>query len=350
MKYYLKEEFLHDANVKNAGNKARNDVETVLKDLGYTPLKVLVNNWYQMNLLHAQIHKYRALLQSFKFLKKNDEIVIQFPLLHHSIFLSHLLKSLKKRGVQVYFLVHDLETLRFVNDETLPFRRKLRMKLTESDTFHYVTGIIAHNPIMKSVLVDKGVAEDKIVSLGIFDYLIPNFQEKSSLTKDNPIIVAGNLAHEKAGYLYSLPAEPAYNLYGVGFDESRALENETYFGSFLPDELPAALKGGFGLVWDGDSSETCSGFFGEYLRYNNSHKASLYLASGFPLVVWKQSALSHFVLENGCGIAVDSLSELAEKIQSLSDEEYQKLVSCSQEIGKNIRAGYYLKTALKRFD
>ena len=92
MKYYLKEEFLHDANVKNAGNKARNDVETVLKDLGYTPLKVLVNNWYQMNLLHAQIHKYRVLLQSFKFLKKNDEIVIQFPLLHHSIFLSRFLK------------------------------------------------------------------------------------------------------------------------------------------------------------------------------------------------------------------------------------------------------------------
>ena len=60
---------------------------------------------------------------------------------------------------------------------------------------------------------------------------------------------------EKAGYLYALPAEPAYNLYGVGFDESRALENETYFGSFLPDELPAALEGGFGLVWDGDSAE-----------------------------------------------------------------------------------------------
>ena len=163
---------------------------------------------------------------------------------------------------------------------------------------------------MKSVLVDKGIAEDKIISLGIFDYLIPNFQEKSGQTKDQPMIVAGNLAQEKAGYLYALPAEPAYNLYGVGFDESRALENETYFGSFLPDELPAALEGGFGLVWDGDSAETCSGVFGEYLRYNNSHKASLYLASGFPLVVWKQSTLSHFVLEKGCGIAVESLHDL----------------------------------------
>ena len=347
MRYYLKEEFLHDHNVKNAGNKARNDVEVIFNRLGYAPLKVRVDDWYKMNVLNAQIHKYRALLRAFKRLKKNDDIVIQFPLLHHSLFINSILKSLKNKGVNIYLLIHDLETLRFVNDKTLPFRMKLRMKLTESDTFHSVTGIIAHNPIMKSVLVDKGVAEDKIVSLGIFDYLIPNFQEKSGLTKDHPIIVAGNLAHEKAGYLYSLPAEPAYNLYGVGFDESRALANETYFGSFLPDELPAALKGGFGLVWDGDSSETCSGFFGEYLRYNNSHKASLYLASGFPLVVWKQSALSHFVLEKGCGIAVESLHDLKEAIDNLSDADYQDLVNNAKRVGQDIRDGYYLKTALK---
>ena len=346
MKYYLKEEFLHDNNAKNAGNKARNDVEVILNDLGYAPLKIIVDDWYKMNVLNAQIHKYRALLSAFKRLKKNDDIVIQFPLLHHSLFINSLLKSLKNRGVNIFLLIHDLETLRFVNDKTLPFRMKLRMKLTESDTFHSVTGIIAHNPIMKSVLVDKGVAEDKIVSLGIFDYLIPNFQEKTGLTKNQPIIVAGNLAQEKAGYLYSLPAEPAYNLYGVGFDESRALENETYFGSFLPDELPAALEGGFGLVWDGDSAETCSGVFGEYLRYNNSHKASLYLASGFPLVVWKQSALSHFVLEQGCGIAVDSLYDLKATIENLSDDDYHTLVENTKRVGQEIRDGHYLITAL----
>ena len=37
MKYYLKEEFLHDNNVKNAGNKARNDVEEIVKREGYQP-------------------------------------------------------------------------------------------------------------------------------------------------------------------------------------------------------------------------------------------------------------------------------------------------------------------------
>lgn len=237
-----------------------------------------------------------------------------------------------------------------MNGQVVSLKHRIRMKIQESGLLGAADGIIAHNPIMKSVLVDKGIEEDKIVSLGIFDYLIPNFQEKTGLTKNQPIIVAGNLAQEKAGYLYSLPKEPAYNLYGVGFDESRALANETYFGSFLPDELPAALEGGFGLVWDGDSAETCSGVFGEYLRYNNSHKASLYLASGFPLVVWEESALSTFVKENHCGITVASLSELIEKLKKLSEEEYQNLVQCAQTIGKNIRSGVYLKSALGRFD
>ena len=348
MKYYLKEGFLHDNNVKNAGNKARNDVEEIVKREGYQALVLSVDNWYEMSTLKAQLHKSKAFGQALDQLQQGDELLIQFPMLHHSFFTTHHVKKAQKKGVKVHFIIHDLEALRYVNVENFPLKHKIRIQVQESGLLGAADGIIAHNPIMKSVLVDKGIDADKIVSLGIFDYLIPDFQENNELSKNQPIIVAGNLAQEKAGYLYSLPAEPAYNLYGVGFDESRALENETYFGSFLPDELPAALEGGFGLVWDGDSAETCSGVFGEYLRYNNSHKASLYLASGFPLVVWKQSALSHFVLEKGCGIAVESLHDLKEIIDNLSDADYQDLVDNAKRVGQEIREGHYLKTALKR--
>lgn len=347
MKYFLKEEFLKDSGARNAGNKARNDVEEIVKREGYQPLLLTVDDWYHMGTVKAQQHKAKALAQAFSQLKSGDQLLIQFPMLHHSFFTTRLVRKIQRRGVKVYFIIHDLEALRYANLDTVPLKHKIRVHLQESSLLKIADGVIAHNPIMKSVLVDKGIAEDKIVCLGIFDYLIPDFQEKSGQTKDQPMIVAGNLAQEKAGYLYSLPGEPAYNLYGVGFDESRALENETYFGSFLPDELPAALEGGFGLVWDGDSAETCSGVFGEYLRYNNSHKASLYLASGFPLVVWEQSALSSFVLEKGCGIAVESLHDLKETIDNLSDADYQDLVDNAKRVGQEIREGHYLKTALR---
>ena len=348
MKYFLKEEFLKDSGARNAGNKARNDVEEIVKREGYQPLLLTVEDWYQMGTVKAQRHKAKALAQAFSQLKSGDQLLIQFPVLHHSFFTTRLVRKIQRRGVQVYFIIHDLEALRYANLDTVPLKHKIRVHLQESSLLKVADGVIAHNPIMKSVLVEKGLPEHKLVSLEIFDYLIPNYQEKDGLSKDQPIIVAGNLAQEKAGYLYQLPARPAYNLYGVGFDESRALENEAYFGSFLPDELPAALEGGFGLVWDGDSAETCSGVFGEYLRYNNSHKASLYLASGFPLVVWKQSALSHFVLEKNCGVAVESLHDLKNTIENLSDADYQELVANAKNIGKKIRDGFYLTSALKK--
>ena len=348
MKYYLKEEFLHDNNVKNAGNKARNDVEEIVKREGYQALVLSVDNWYEMSTLKAQLHKSKAFGQALNQLKQGDELLIQFPMLHHSFFTTHHVKKAQKKGVKVHFIIHDLEVLRYANLDTVPLKHKIRVQIQESGLLGVADGIIAHNPIMKSVLVDKGVAEDKIVSLGIFDYLIPNFQEKTGLTKNQPIIVAGNLAQEKAGYLYSLPEEPAYNLYGVGFDESRALANETYFGSFLPDELPAALEGGFGLVWDGDSAETCSGVFGEYLRYNNSHKASLYLAAGFPVVVWEESALAHFVIDKQCGLVVSSLSDLKENLDTLSEEQYKEMLENAKQIGSKLRQGQYLRTALSK--
>ncbi len=61
---------------------------------------------------------------------------------------------------------------------------KLRMKLTEGDAFHSVTGIIAHNPIMKSVWWMRGVAEDKIVVLAfrLFDSKFPRKKRPNKKT------------------------------------------------------------------------------------------------------------------------------------------------------------------------
>ena len=346
MKYYLKDSFLHNAHEKNAGSKARNDVEAILISEGYEGLELKVENWYKMNFFKAQQHKYQATKSVFDQLGAGDELLIQFPIIHHTFFISQLIKQAQKRGVKFYLLIHDVETLRHAAGSEVKLRHKLRNYFQEKKAMMSVDGIIVHNDIMKGVLANQGFPVNKMVSLEIFDYLIPNFQEKSLPQKEQAIIVAGNLNQTKSGYLYSLPESPAYNLYGVGYDESRALNNITYFGAFMPDDLPVALEGSFGLVWDGDSSETCQGTYGNYLRFNNSHKASLYLAAGFPLVVWKESALSHFVLENSCGIAVESLHNLKETIDNLSDTDYKDLVDNAKRVGQEIRDGHYLKTAL----
>ena len=350
MKYYLKDSFLHNEHEKNAGSKARNDVEAILISEGYEGLELKVENWYKMNFFKAQQHKYRATKSVFDQLGAGDELVIQFPIIHHIFFISRLIKQAQKRGAKFYLLIHDVETLRHAAGSEVKFRHKVRNYFQEKKALMSVDGIIVHNDIMKKVLVSQGVPADKMVSLEIFDYLIPNFEEKTAPQKDQPIIVAGNLNPTKSGYLYNLPEQPAYNLYGVGYDESRALKNTSYFGSFMPDNLPTALEGSFGLVWDGDSSETCQGSYGNYLRFNNSHKASLYLASGFPVVVWKESALAHFILEKSCGIAVASLHDLEAALENLTEKEYADLSENARRIGKDLREGYYLRSALKKLN
>lgn len=121
-----------------------------------------------------------------------------------------------------------------------------------------------------------------------------------------------------------------------------------WHGSFKPEDLPSELKGDFGLVWDGTSAETCAGNTGEYLKYNNPHKTSLYLASGMPVIVWRQAAIADFVLENGVGIAVDSLYGLDHVIANISDEEYRTMCENVNRIGEKLRSGYYFMNALEK--
>ena len=64
--------------------------------------------------------------------------------------------------------------------------------------------------------------------------------------------------------------------------------------------------------------------------------------------MWSQSALADFVRQNQCGILVDSLFEISESLDSLSEEDYQELIKNSKRIGEKIRDGYFLKTALEK--
>ena len=138
--------------------------------------------------------------------------------------------------------------------------------------------------------------------------------------------MAGNFDIRKTKYARNLPKKPEFEIYGINFEHDNLPNNVHYKGAFSPEDIPNHLQGGFGLVWDGDSSDTCSGMYGEYLKINNPHKASLYLASNFPIIVWRQSALADFVIRNNCGIIIDSLYEIAGILESMNEEKYQQLI------------------------
>ena len=325
MKYFLKETYV---KANHAGPKARMDAEKIMLDNGYREY-------------------YLTESQKNNHLNQNDVIILQFPLLWQSLKKQIRMKFLKQRSFKAYLLVHDIESLRNKKIKSFSdFKYSIIHFLQNKTVLERVDGIIAHNDKMKSELVKMGINKEKIVSLEIFDYLIPNFNEDKNYDKDK-ILLAGNFDIRKTRYARNLPEKPEFEIYGINFESEHLPNNVHYKGAFTPDELPNHLQGGFGLVWDGDSAHTCSGMYGEYLKLNNPHKASLYLASGFPIIVWSQSALADFVRNNHCGILVNSLFEISETLKSISEDEYQELIKNSKRIGRKIRQGHYLKTALE---
>ena len=99
----------------------------------------------------------------------------------------------------------------------------------------------------------------------------------------------------------------------------------------------------YGLVWDGSGKDEIEGGLGEYLRYNNSHKCALYLASGIPVIVWSRSGMANFVREHACGITIDRLGDLD---QAIHTADYEKLKEAALAVAPKLWEGYYLSKAI----
>lgn len=167
---------------------------------------------------------------------------------------------------------------------------------------------------------------------------------------EKKLTIAGNLDVKKSKYIGKLGNLKNINidLFGPNFDEKMSFyRNINYKGSFPSNEIPQMLTSGFGVVWDGDCIKTCKGDTGEYLKYNNPHKLSLYLASGLPVVIWEEAAEAEFVLENGVGIAVKSLCDIERIFSDMSYIDYCIMQNNVQKVAEKLKQGWYTKNALK---
>lgn len=333
----------------NAGSKARNDVDTILVNAGFSPLTVQASQIESKGAIRTIRHHFKAYTEwrnTLSVINSGDVVLIQYPIRNHTVFIGRLIKKLHKRKIKIIALIHDLESLRLAISPEIDRRKRLRYILEEIPALKKCDSIIVHNAHMKDKIIQLfGVEPDKMKELTLFDYLTPQGCSGEEFNKDMPIVVAGNLSKAKSGYVYNLPEGMQYILFGANYDCKEA-DNIDYRGACDPDILPTKLSGSFGLVWDGPSSETCKGVFGEYLKYNNPHKASLYLAAGMPIIVWSKSALAGFVKNYNCGITIDSLSDMRDAIGSLSSVQYRDILESVHGVQRLLSSGYYTKKAV----
>jgi hypothetical protein len=183
--------------------------------------------------------------------------------------------------------------------------------------------------------------------LTLFDYLTQSnnvFREANIYS----CVFAGNF--QKSKFINQLVNDKSWNLttyfYGRGCPQIAENSNFHYEGEFEADDI-SQIKGAWGLVWDGDSVTTCdSSLFGSYLKFNSSHKTSLYLVTEKPIIIWSKSSLRNFVIENGIGIEVDSLLEIPSLLPSITDNQYSQFVANVKKISEKLRTGGYLTSCL----
>lgn len=332
--YFLKE-YISDGF--DAGSKARIDCEKIIKQLNYKPLDLYFSNRL---IYFKSIFKRHSELKN---LNEGDSIIIQYPYYFKcwdKVFKK--LQKLRNKNIKIIAIIHDIISLRSKNEDM-----DICNEMNLLNKFDY---IISHNESMSKFLKDNGV-KNKILNLEIFDYI----SDSSNYTRYDDfkkVYIAGNLSKNKSQYIYT----DEFNklnykiyLYGPNFDEKiiKLNNNIEYKGCFPAESLGEQFGNGFGLVWDGNSIDECNGAMGEYLKYNNPHKTSMYLSTGMPIIIWKEAAMAKFIEENKLGICIESLKEIEYIFKNMSTSEYNEIKNNCNEISKKIREGYFLKKILK---
>lgn len=333
-----------------AGSKARMDVETILKEQGFLPKYIYISKKDKniAGTIVSLLSIRRQLIKIMRSLPNKSVLLVQYPWDFLSYGLSKIIhKEAKSKKITTIVLIHDLNSYRTGSKITKFYYNYIVREVSFLKQFDFV---IVHNSVMKKILVTNGINPQKVVSIGIFDYLInKNIVLGQSQNTYKTVNIGGNLSPDKARYVYRLNelniTNYSYSLYGPYFKGVNH-QSISYKGTFPADILPKYITNGFGLVWDGTELDSCNGNFGKYLKINDPHKVSMYIACGIPVIVWKKAAIAKFVLTNNLGIAIDSLKELDVFFAHLTFEDYQGYLNNVYKIRHKITNGFYLKKCI----
>lgn len=319
-----------------AGPKARKDVVRFMQSRAR-----ILEYRHSTKLLEKFAYAIAHILTFAIKLNRNDELYVQYPLFIGQRWCIRLFKRLY--NLRLIYVIHDLD-----------YARGMGSKEHEMSDLQYADVIIAQTPRMSEMLAKEPKISARLVTLNLFDYWmdevdVKNVDASENVAQNNiiKIVVAGNLARNKANYVHQLKnlEDVQFQLYGLmSPDEQQSAEskNVKYLGAFKANS-PPKFSANFGLVWDGDSLDTCSGQMGKYLEINAPHKASLYLGRGMPIVVWNKSALAEFVKQNKVGVCVECLLDIKSIV--IDGEEYEDMLCNANALSVQIKSGGFINSA-----
>lgn len=353
MIYYTETKYWNSDNLMNSLSKGRDDYFEVLRRMGLECISIPIFRPRRFLTVYERLNfdrrVYKAWWHKLKKLGSGDTLVIHSPSSEKFSGYAGLIREASSRGCRVVTIVFELETFFNMDYRRLGKLKRAASVKIEKALFDISDAIVVHNDVMKEKLESIGVDGAKMFSVGVMDYLrdeqlSDELTERISMNK--AVAFAGNLSYEKSRFEYDLPDGFRCNLYGADYT-GHTSKDICYKGVFDPMSLMDIMEGSFGLVWDGDSVDGCTGSYGDYLRFNNPHKIALYLASGMPVIVWSEAAMAHFVRRENCGLTVDSLREVPGLIASLTADEYESMRMNACRIGNEMRKGVHIRTTVE---
>ena len=324
-------------HLRTGGDKAKTDVEDILVALGWQNIGLPQGRI--SNSVGAYFYTLASVCKALMRLRRGDALLLQYPLKKHY---DRIVRTANRRGAKVITLIHDLGCFR---------RKKLGVE-EEIERLNRSDVLLVHTREMAQWLRDHGITVP-IIEVGLWDYRGANrsasaSESLSSSAKEHPSLAyVGDLSMRHNSFLYSLSRQSdiTLRLYGSGFDGEAGAAAD-YRGSVDAESIIDKVEGDYGLIWYGSSLETVDGPIGEYLPYCASHKTSLYMRAGLPVVIWDKAALARTVTELGIGIAVPSLVDIGPRLAAITPEEYAAMSRRARAIGNKIAAGGFLTEAL----
>lgn len=342
----------------DATGKAPEDIEHILLDAGVKKIESACCDTTNADVKAGKAKGY--VIELSKALRQARNIVSQLPdgsvliyqypsvffgndpeLFFCFLFLRYLC-VFHRKSIKIMLIVHDLPSVRYQNQHLLKWERKI---------FPFASYVVSHNERMTEYISKDLAFKGGIANLHVFDYLVKKSKATAPHVLHTPVTIAfaGNLF--KPGFLSKLKdlkGTCEYHLYGKEHDNMAAILTDycQYKGCFPPDILPSKMDEDFGLIWDGDTIDGVSGTLGEYMRYNNPHKLSLYMVAHIPVIVWKESAIAEFVKENNVGFVVDSLEEIEGQLKNINQGDYDVMHSNTVRIANELVKGESIKNAI----
>ena len=273
-------------------------------------------------------------------LTKQDQVLFQLPMYTKSYLQQALIDLCKQRGVKCIGLVHDIDCLRgLVSNPLDEFTMLNQMDMVTLPSMRLFK-LLNHQSILgKTPLTAPVVIQDYPWDYKMEPHHDPRVRTQTSLG----LVYAGNLSGNKASFLRGLQVPLA--VYGRTDSATQFSQRCVYMGTVNPkDSLSVISNYTVGLVWDGDFQNNEELGYHSYEKYNWSHKFSLYLASGLPVIVPEGTQVGDFVKEHHLGITLDSLDGLGEAYQLTDWHQFDKDIKVIQD---KLLVGYSITHTIK---